>query len=67
MAFRIRGIARDNEIPLVENKPLARALYAEVEVGQAVPVIYWEAIAQILGRVRQLEEERRRVDGLSAG
>jgi flagellar biosynthetic protein FlhB len=66
MAFRIRGIARDNEIPLVENKPLARALYAEVEVGQAVPVIYWEAIAQILARVRQLEEERRHVEGMRA-
>ena len=66
MAFRIRNIARENEVPLVENKPLARALYAEVEVGQNVPVIYWEAIAQILARVRQLEDERRRADGMRA-
>jgi flagellar biosynthetic protein FlhB len=66
LAFRIRGIARDNDVPLVENKPLARALYAEVEVGENVPVMYWEAIAQILARVRQLDEERRRVDGMRA-
>jgi flagellar biosynthetic protein FlhB len=66
MAFRIRNIAQDNDVPLIENKPLARALYAEVEIGQAVPVIYWEAIAQILARVRQLDDERRRVDGLRA-
>lgn len=66
MAFRIRNIAQENEVPVIENKPLARALYAEVEVGQAVPMIYWEAIAQILARVRMLEEERRRVDGVGA-
>ncbi|MCL1929294.1 MAG: flagellar biosynthesis protein FlhB [Treponema sp.] len=66
MAFRIRNIAKENEVPLIENKPLARALYAEVEVGQAVPVIYWEAIAQILARIRMLEEERRHVDGVGA-
>jgi flagellar biosynthetic protein FlhB len=66
MAFRIRGIASENEVPLVENKPLARALYAQVDVGQIVPVVYWEAIAGILARIRQVEEERRRADGLGA-
>ena len=66
MAFRIRSIARENEVPLVENKPLARALYAEVEIGQAVPVIYWQAIAEILSRIWRLEADRRRVDGMRA-
>jgi len=66
MAFRIRGIAAENDIPQVENKPLARALYAQVEVGQIVPVVYWEAIANILARIRQVEEERRRADGMRA-
>ncbi|MDR2312915.1 MAG: flagellar biosynthesis protein FlhB [Spirochaetaceae bacterium] len=65
-AFRIRAIARDNDVAVVENKPLARALYAEVDVGKTVPVIYYEAIAQILARIRRLEEERRRVDGMRA-
>jgi flagellar biosynthetic protein FlhB len=73
VAFRIRGIARENDVPLIENKPLARALYAEVEVGQNVPVKYWDVIAQILGDIRRLDierrmldEERRRVDGMRA-
>ena len=62
LAFRIRNIAGDNDVPLIENKPLARALYAEVEVGQNVPAVYYEAVALILARVRQLDEERRRAE-----
>jgi flagellar biosynthetic protein FlhB len=66
MAFRIRSIARENEIPIVENKPLARALYNEVDIGQMVPEVYWQIVSEILARVRLLEEERRNVDGLRA-
>jgi flagellar biosynthetic protein FlhB len=66
MAFKIREIARENDVPLVENKPLARALYAEVEIGQTVPIMYWEAIASVLARVRRLNEERRNADGIGA-
>jgi flagellar biosynthetic protein FlhB len=66
MAFRIRSIARENEIPMVENKPLARALYNEVDVGQMVPEVYWQIVSEILARVRLLEQERRNVDGLRA-
>lgn len=63
MAFRIRRIASDNGVPLVENKPLARALYAEVEVGDEIPEQYWEAIALILANVYRLDEERRKAAG----
>jgi len=66
IAFQIRGIARDNEVPIVENKPLARALYAEIRVGQSVPVKYWEVIAEILMRIRMLDAQQRRVDGIRA-
>jgi flagellar biosynthetic protein FlhB len=66
MAFTIRGIARENDVPLVENKPLARALYAELDVGQLVPVMYWETIAIILAKIKQFDAERRRVDGIRA-
>jgi flagellar biosynthetic protein FlhB len=66
MAFQMRNIARDNEVPVVEHKPLARALYTEVEIGKPVPVIYWQAIAEILSRIWQLEAERRRVDSMRA-
>ena len=66
LAFRIRSIAEENDVPLVENKPLARALYAEVDVGRSVPVMYWEAIANILARVKRLEQERKDAEGMRA-
>ncbi|MDR1144312.1 MAG: flagellar biosynthesis protein FlhB, partial [Spirochaetaceae bacterium] len=66
MAFKIRGIARDNDVPVVENKPLARALYADLEVGQYVPEAYYRAIAEILGRIRRMDEQRRMAEGMRA-
>jgi flagellar biosynthetic protein FlhB len=61
LALRIRRIARDKGVPLVENKPLARALYAEVEVGEMIPDTYWQIVAAILSRVMRINEERRRL------
>jgi flagellar biosynthetic protein FlhB len=60
VAFRIRRIARDNGVPIVENKPLARALYGEAEVGETIPDRYWQIVATILSRVMHINEERRR-------
>ncbi|MDR1466414.1 MAG: flagellar biosynthesis protein FlhB [Treponema sp.] len=60
MAFQIRRIALDNDVPIVENKPLARALYAETEVGDEVPFAYWQAVVLILKKVWAINEERRR-------
>jgi flagellar biosynthetic protein FlhB len=60
VAFRIRRIAADNGVPIVENKPLARALYAEAEVGETIPEAYWHIVATILTRVMHINEERRR-------
>lgn len=51
VAQRIREIARENEIPLVENKPLARALYKLVEPNQIIPVEFFGAVAEILAFV----------------
>ena len=51
MALRIKRIAADNGVPLVENRPLARALYAEVEIGDAIPEKYYQAIAAVLAHV----------------
>ncbi|MDR3147686.1 MAG: flagellar biosynthesis protein FlhB [Treponema sp.] len=59
-ALLIRRIARDKGVPLVENRPLARALYAETEVGDFVPMAYWQIVALILGKVMGINEERRR-------
>jgi len=51
LALRMRALATENEVPVVENKPLARALYAELEVGDEIPEQYYEAIASILKEI----------------
>ena len=60
MAARIRQIAQDYEVPLVENKPLAWNLYRDTNVGDIIPVIYWNTVATILSKVWYLNEQRRR-------
>jgi len=60
MAARIRNIAQEHEVPLVENKPLAWALYRETKVGDIIPAAYWNTVALILSKVWRLNEERRR-------
>jgi flagellar biosynthetic protein FlhB len=59
MAFRVRRIALDNGVPIVENKPLARALYTDTEVGDEVPEQYWDAVILVLQKVWAINEERR--------
>jgi len=59
IAARIREIANENDVPLVENKPLARALYNETDVGEIIPEKYWTTVALILTRVWGLNEQRR--------
>jgi flagellar biosynthetic protein FlhB len=54
IALEIREIAKDNDVPLVENKPLARTLYQEVEIGDAIPEKYYEVMAIILAEVYKL-------------
>ncbi len=51
LALRIRHIAEEAGVPIVENRPLARALYADVEIGDAIPEKYYEAIAAVLAHV----------------
>ncbi|MDR2444775.1 MAG: flagellar biosynthesis protein FlhB [Spirochaetaceae bacterium] len=58
-ALRIKRLAAELNVPVVENRPLARALYAEVEIGDYVPVKYWALIAEILKRVKTMDEYRR--------
>lgn len=51
LALKIREVAREHEVPIVENVPLARALYAQVEVDQSIPREHFEAAAQVIGFV----------------
>lgn len=54
----IKRIARDANVPIVENKPLARSLYATVKVGQMIPPMYFNAIALILSKIYSMDEKK---------
>ncbi|MEO1089024.1 MAG: flagellar biosynthesis protein FlhB [Pseudomonadota bacterium] len=51
LAFRIRALAREHDVPIIENRPLARALYAEVEIGKPIPQVHFEAVAEVVAFV----------------
>ncbi len=51
VAQRIKEIARENHVEIVENKPLARMLYANVDIGQEVPPELYQAVAEVLAMV----------------
>jgi flagellar biosynthetic protein FlhB len=55
IAMKIREVAREHDIPVVENVPLARALYATVEVDDEIPVEHYHAVAEIIGYVMGLK------------
>lgn len=55
IAERIKKIAREKEIPIIENKPLAQTLYKLVEIGDFIPVNLYRAVAEILAYVYRLK------------
>ena len=57
IAQNIKQKAREVSIPIVENKPLAQALYKEVEIGQMISPQLYEAVAEILAYVYSLKEK----------
>jgi flagellar biosynthetic protein FlhB len=56
IAQKIREIAAEHDIPIVENKPLARALMSQVEVGEAIPEELYLAVAEVLAFVYRLKK-----------
>jgi flagellar biosynthesis protein FlhB len=59
MAQRIRDVARANDVPLVENPPLARALYANVDLDHEIPPEHYRAVAEIINYVFRLKGKLR--------
>jgi flagellar biosynthetic protein FlhB len=57
MATQIRSVASENDVPILEAAPLARALYAHAELDQAIPAGLFQAVAQILAYLYFLREE----------
>jgi flagellar biosynthesis protein FlhB len=54
LALKIREIAGEHRIPIVENPPLARALHATVEIDQPIPPEHYKAVAEVIGYVMRL-------------
>ena len=57
LALRIKALAEENDVPIVENPPLARALFASVEIDQAIPPEHFKAVAEVIGYVMQLKNQ----------
>jgi flagellar biosynthetic protein FlhB len=64
LAQKIKMIAHENNVPIMENKALARTLYKSVEVGQAVPSNLYQAVAEILVVVFRAQAELREEEAM---
>ncbi|MGP9821779.1 flagellar biosynthesis protein FlhB [Salinarimonas sp. NSM] len=58
LALRIREKAREHDVPIVENPPLARALHATVDIDREIPVEHYSAVAEVIGYVLRLRRRR---------
>lgn len=56
LAQIIKKIARKNRVPIIENKPLARSLYRQVEVGRQIPESLFQAVAEVLAYIYRLKK-----------
>jgi len=56
VALKMREVAKENDVPVVENPPLARALYAPVAIDQEVPEEHYKAVAEVIGFVFRMRK-----------
>ncbi len=61
LALKIREVAKENDVPILENPPLARTLYAAVEVDEEIHSSHYKAVAEIIGFVMRLKKGERLV------
>jgi flagellar biosynthetic protein FlhB len=64
IALRIRQVAEEHKVPIIEDPPLARALYSTVDVDQIIPRQHYEAVAKIVGFILAAKRPRRRARAL---
>jgi flagellar biosynthetic protein FlhB len=60
LARRIRELALQHEVPIIENQPLAQALYKSADVGQEIPPHLYRAVAEVLAYIFKLMHSRRK-------
>jgi len=58
VALRMKELAKEYDLVIIENKPLARALYAQVEIGQGIPADLYKAVAEVLAFVYRLKKKK---------
>ncbi|WP_321312031.1 flagellar biosynthesis protein FlhB [Halarcobacter sp.] len=59
IALKIKDIARDNSIPIIENPSLARSIYSQIEIDQEIPNEFYKAMAEIFSYVYELKKKKR--------
>lgn len=60
VALKIREVAKEHDVPIVEDPPLARALFATADIDEPIPREHYEAVAKVIGFVMRLAKRRRR-------
>lgn len=58
IAQNIKRVATENDVMIVENKPLARALYANAEIGEFIPIDMYQAVAEVLAYVYSIKDKK---------
>jgi flagellar biosynthetic protein FlhB len=58
VALKIREIAEENEIPIVENPPLAQALYRSADIDEEIPLEHYQAVADVIRYVYALKNKK---------
>lgn len=61
IALRIREIAKENDIPIFEDPPLARSMFAQVSVDSVIPSVFYKAVAELIHRVYAASPQNKRV------
>jgi flagellar biosynthetic protein FlhB len=59
IALRIKDVAKENDIPIIENPALARSIYDQIEISQEIPGEFYKAIAEIFAYVFELKKKKR--------
>ncbi|RXJ90221.1 flagellar biosynthesis protein FlhB [Arcobacter sp. CECT 8983] len=59
IALKIKDVARENDVPIIENPALARSLFSQIEVDQEIPAEFYKALAEIFSYVFELKKKKR--------
>jgi flagellar biosynthetic protein FlhB len=59
IALKIKDIAKENDIPIIENPALARSIYSQIEIDQEIPSEFYKALAEIFSYVYELKKKKR--------